>query len=113
MVVLANKAQSPFERECLFRASDAVLNIPATACMNSRSKISFCMSLRYLKSIGREHEMSTDFEDPSPPGVGGRKTRVQGILRNMSFRVKGTPVRFCRDFHVTDMFDNVLDVILG
>jgi hypothetical protein len=79
--------------------------------MDSLSDMHFCISLRYLKKIGKEREMSTDLTDSNLFDTCGGK--VQGIVRNMAFRVKGTSITFRKDFFMTDMLDDLVNVVFG
>jgi len=57
--------------------------------------------------------MSCDFKDPDLHSISGHKTRMNGIVRNMSFRIKGSSITLHKDFYVSDMLDDFVDVIFG
>jgi hypothetical protein len=65
----------------------------------------------YLRSIGKEHEISTQLEDLDSFSIGDRKP--EGIVRNLSFRLRGTSVTFQKEFYVFEMLDNLVDVVFG
>jgi hypothetical protein len=67
--------------------------------------------LQYLKTIGKEDQMTTDVKHLNRYEIRGRN--VCGIVRNMAFRLKGTSVTFRRNFIVADMLDDLVDVIFG
>jgi hypothetical protein len=69
--------------------------------------------MRYLKTLGKEHEMSTRFKDPSIDDRSGRMMGFQGIVRNMPFRIRGTSITFRKDFYVSDTLDDLVDVVFG
>jgi hypothetical protein len=74
--------------------------------MDSRSNSSFRISMRYLTALGKEHEISSNFEAPD-----GNDASIIGIVRNLPFRVKGTSVTFRQDFLVT--LEDVADIVFG
>lgn len=74
--------------------------------MDSLSETPFRISMRYLRALGKVHEMSTNFEHPN-----GNDASIVGVVKNMPFRVKGTSVTLRQDFWVT--LDDVADVLFG
>lgn len=107
----ANETQNPFERDCLFSNMAGGLTEPAIAQLDSLSKTPFCISLRYLKKLGKEHDLLTDLSEAESSSMRGRK--VYGIVRNLAFRVKGTSSNSKKDFVVTDVHDDLVDVVFG
>ena len=100
-------------RECLFAGTDGRVNKPAKINLDSGLRFSgdVIMSSRYVKSLGKEDEISHDFEDPDLRDVSGNKTPVDGVLRDQSFRMSGTSVTFIRDVYITKTIDDIVDVM--
>lgn len=77
--------------------------------MDSMSKTSFRISMKYLKSLGKDHEISKDFGDSDTEGID--EASIIGVVRNMPFRIRGSSVTFRQDFWVT--LDDVADIVFG
>lgn len=71
------------------------------------------MSKHCMKELGLQHQMSTNFVDPCLQSISGHSTAVVGILRNVSFRLKGSSVTFTRDFWVCDAIDKIVDIMIS
>ena len=71
------------------------------------------MSLRYAKQLGKHKDISQDFVDPGMRSISGHDTPMTGILRNVTFRLKGASVTFTRDFYVCDVIDDMVDIVAG
>lgn len=112
----ANKLQDPFDdRECLFEDENGQVKMPALANLDTGLKVpgGLIMSTRYVKELGRYQDISKDFVDPYMRSISGHHTTVTGILRNVTFRLKGTSATFIRDFYVCDAIDGLVDVMMG
>ncbi|KAK5674418.1 metalloprotease [Elasticomyces elasticus] len=108
--------RGPFDnRECLFEDRNGNITLPAAANLDTGLKVSngMIMSARYARQLGREDQISSDFEDPCLSSISGHSTPVIGILRDVSFRLKRTSVTFKRDFFVCDAIDQLADIMFG
>jgi hypothetical protein len=88
---------------------------PALANLDTGLKVAngLVMSSRYAKEIGLHQDISSNFVDPCLRSISGHITPVTGILRNVSFRLKGTSVTFNRDFWICDAIDSIVDIMVG
>lgn len=57
--------------------------------------------------------MDTNFEHPRVKTLAGSELSIQGVVRDMQFRLKGSNKTFCRDFFVSDALDDWYDFVLG
>ncbi|MCJ1270266.1 hypothetical protein MMC22_010162 [Lobaria immixta] len=106
----------PFDgRECLFSDENGNLRTPAMANLDTGLKVTggLIMSSQYAKELGRYQDISQDFVDPCLRSISGHLTPVAGILRDVSFRLKGTSVTFMRDFFICDAIDGLVDIMFG
>ncbi|KAI0169610.1 hypothetical protein GGR52DRAFT_475032 [Hypoxylon sp. FL1284] len=110
----------PFDdRELLFSDQHGDLKIPCLANLDTQLKVSrsdgddLIMSSQYAATLGVQDKISTDFEDPCLHSISGHATAVQGILRNVHFRLKGSSRTFRHNFWVCDAIDGVVDVMIG
>lgn len=69
--------------------------------------------MRWLKEHGRVLEMDTEFEHPCVRALGGSELSIQGVVRGMQFRLKGSREIFCRDFFVSEALNGWYDFVLG
>jgi len=81
--------------------------------MDSGSDLPFCVSMRWLKEHGRLSEMDANFEHPRVKTLAGSELSIQGVVRDMQFRLKGSNKTFRRDFFVSDALDDWYDFVLG
>lgn len=71
------------------------------------------MSSQYAKDISRYQDISQDFDDPCLRSISGHPTPVKGILRDVTFRLKGASVTFKKDFFICDAIDGLADIMFG
>lgn len=71
------------------------------------------MSSRCAQSLGLLPNISVDFEDPNLISISGHSTPVQGILRDVFFRMKGTSVTLKLDFFVSDAINDFVDIFFS
>ena len=57
--------------------------------------------------------MDTKFEHPRVKTLGGSELSIQGVVRDMQFRLKGSNKTFRRDFFVSEALDDWYDFVLG
>lgn len=57
--------------------------------------------------------MDTEFEHPCVRALGGSELSIQGVVRGMQFRLKGSREIFCRDFFVSEALNGWYDIVLG
>ena len=57
--------------------------------------------------------MDTEFEHPFVGAQSGSELSIQGIVRGMQFRLKGSKKTFCEDFFVSEAIDGWFDFVLG
>jgi hypothetical protein len=107
--------KNTFERDCLFADDNGSLSTPAISYMDSTSSIPCCMSMKYLRELGLEAHLSTDFDDPRliSTGLGGEKAKLTGIVRDIAFRLKGASATFRGDFYVSTALDWMYDILFG
>lgn len=107
--------RNPFERDCLFETNDGSVSSPAISYMESECTVPCCMSMTYLRELGLSSQMSTEFEDPGQVdiGAGRQKVKMTGIVRNVSFRIRGSSMIFRGDFPVSELLDSIYDVLFG
>ncbi len=108
--------EDPFDdRECLFSGPDGKVNRPALANLDTGLKVpgGLVMSERYARELGRYNDISQDFTDPGMRSVSGHDVCVTGILRDVTFRLKGTSVTFLKDFYVCNIIDDMVDIMAG
>ncbi|KAJ5557068.1 hypothetical protein N7494_000983 [Penicillium frequentans] len=102
-------------RECLFADGKGNLRTPALANLDTGLKVQggLIMSSQYAKDISRYQDISQDFDDPCLRSISGHPTPVKGILRDVTFRLKGASVTFKRDFFICDAIDGLADIMFG
>lgn len=108
--------KDPFDdRECIFSGPDGKVNRPALANLDTGLKVpgGLVISERYARDLGRYDDISQDFTDPGMRSVSGHDICVTGILRDVTFRLKGTSVTFLRDFYVCNIIDDMIDIMAG
>ena len=57
--------------------------------------------------------MDTNFEHLQVKTLAGSELSVQGVVRDMQFRLKGSNKTFRGDFFVSDALDDWYDLVLG
>src|SRR5437016_8656989 len=77
------------------------------------SDLPCCVSMRWLKEHGRVLEMDTKFEHPRIKILGGSELSMQGVVRDIQFRFKGSNKTFRRDFLVSKALDDWYDFLLS
>lgn len=107
--------RNPFERDCLFETNDGSVSSPAISYMESECTVPCCMSMTYLRELGLPSQMSIEFEDPGQVdiGAGRQKVKMTGIVRNVSFRIRGSSMILRGDFPVSELLDSIYDVLFG
>ncbi|KAI0885112.1 uncharacterized protein GGS22DRAFT_162799 [Annulohypoxylon maeteangense] len=110
----------PFDgRELLFSDDFGSLKVSRLANLDTQLKIGsgstddLIMSTHCARELGVLSKMSTNFEDPCLRSISGHSTAVNGILRKVQFRLRGSSVTFCRNFWVCDAIDGIVDVMIG
>ncbi|KAK5718701.1 metalloprotease [Elasticomyces elasticus] len=103
------------DRECLFADRSGGVVAPALANLDTGLKVStgMIMSSLYAKTFGRYEDISTDFEEPNLTSISGHHTPVEGILRDVYFRPKGSSVTLRGDFFVCDAINGLVDIMFG
>lgn len=67
--------------------------------------------MRYIKKIGKEHDILANVKEDDLRNMGGHT--FHGVIRNWAFRVRGRSKTLHRDFVVTDIVDDLVDVVSG
>ncbi|KAK3652932.1 metalloprotease [Elasticomyces elasticus] len=103
------------DRECLCADRSGRIIAPALANLDTGLKVStgMIMSSLYAKTIGRYDDISTDFEEPNLTSISGHHTPVEGILRDVYFRPKGSSVTLRGDFFVCGAINGLVDIMFG
>lgn len=57
--------------------------------------------------------MSKEFDDPGPISIDGHQAKMSGIVRDVSFRMKGSSITFRGDFYISEMLDGLQDILFG
>lgn len=107
------------DREILFADRDGSLKESRLANLDTQLKIDkdlgddLIMSTQCMEDLGLRDQLSYDFRDPSLGSISGHHTPVIGVLRGVTFRLKGKSVTFKRDFWVCDAINAIVDIMIG
>jgi hypothetical protein len=109
---LITYSQDFFTRDVEFRFPSGTPNL-ARCRLDSQCEVPLLFSTHWARENDKLSQVSRDFKDPGMMSVSGHEIKVDGVLRNMVFNLRGSTVTYRRDVFVCGDLDGWADMVAG
>jgi hypothetical protein len=110
--ILITYSQDFFTRDIEFRSPSGTPNL-ARCRLDSQCEVPLLVSTHWARENNKLSQVSRDFKDPGMMSVSGHEIKVDGVLRNMVFNLRGSTVTYRRDVFVCGDLDGWADMVAG